>query len=432
MLRNRFDRLIPRDRFIRSVGVLAVGIAIGQGLVIVTSPLLTRLYSPSDFGVLAVFMSITGLLQVVSSLRYEIAIPLPGDEKNAFVLMVLCFLILIGMTLIIGLGIWLVGEDLIRWTNSQALQGYLWLIPLGLFPLGIYEILSLWAIRTKDFSNLARTKISQGIGRVITQIGLGFTPVGTIGLILGEIVGRCLGIKMLSRPLWLQSKTFFFGVTLKSLGNVITRYRRFPLFSTPSGFLNRSGLNLPPILFSAFYGSDVAGLMVLCERVLRTPMGLLGQSTAKVFLGEAATLKRDDPEKLYLLFCTTARRLFLVGVIPIIIVIVFGPWLFRLIFGSEWFQSGVYARFLGLSLLLEFVASPLSQTTNILERQDLQLVWDVSYFVLVIGTLLFSYWIGFEVKLAVILYAGSLFFSYSVQMIILWKLLQRFAESKSL
>jgi O-antigen/teichoic acid export membrane protein len=117
---------------------------------------------------------------------------------------------------------------------------------------------------------------------------------------------------------------------------------------------------------------------------------------------------------------------------PIIIVIFFGPRLFGLIFGSEWFQSGAYARFLGLSLLLEFIVSPLSQTMNILERQDLQLVWDISYFIMVIGTLLFSYWIGFEVNLAVILYAGSLFLSYSVQMIILWKLLQRFAESKTL
>jgi len=426
-----FEKFIPKDRFTRNVGELVGGTAIAQGLIILSSPLLTRLYTPSDFGVLAVFMSIIGLFQLVTSFRYEQAIPLPGDEKNASALMVLCFITHSGMTLIIGLGIGLIGIDLINWTNTKTLEAYIWLLPLGLFPVGIYEILSLWAIRTKEFSSLARTKISQGIGLVTTQIGLGYTPAGTLGLILGDIAGRCLGIWTLTRLLWQRSKTVVFRVTFNDLVNVLKRYRRFPLFSTPSVFFNRSGISLPPLLFSAFYGPTIAGWMVLCERVLRTPVSLLGQSTAKVYLGEAATLKRDDPERLFLLFCVTTKRLLLVGVLPIIIVVVFGPWLFGLVFGREWLQSGVYARFLGLSLLLEFVVSPLSQTLNILERQDLQLIWDILYFTLVVGSLLLSYWIGFSVKVAVAFYAGALFLAYFVQMIILWKILQRFAQKKN-
>jgi len=330
------------------------------------------------------------------------------------------------MTIIFGVGIYLFGRGFIIWANTKALENYIYLLPLGLLPVGVYEILSFWTIRTKEFSYLARTKIRQGIAMVTTQIGFGYTPFGNLGLVLGEIIGRCAGIWTLARPVWRENRAAIINVKFGDISKVIVRYRRFPLLSTPSVFLNRSATSLPPVLFAAFYGPKVAGLMVLCERVLRTPVSLLGQSTAKVYFGEAAELRRNSPEKLLPLFLLTLRRLFWVGIVPFCILIVFGPLLFKTIFGANWYDAGVYARIMGISLLLGFMISPLSHTLNILERQDLQLGWDTLYFTLQVGSLIIAHTLKLSALSAVIIYSGAIFISYFLQILLLLLVLKKY------
>ena len=80
-LPRQLMRILPKSRFARNVAVVSAGSAMGQGLLIVSAPLLTRLYTPADFGVLAVYVSIVSILVVVASLRYEMAINLPGHIK---------------------------------------------------------------------------------------------------------------------------------------------------------------------------------------------------------------------------------------------------------------------------------------------------------------------------------------------------------------
>ena len=78
---GRLLGILPKGRFARSVAVVTAGAALGQGLVLVSAPLLTRLYTPADFGVLAVYGSLVSLVAVVSAMRYELAIALPGYDK---------------------------------------------------------------------------------------------------------------------------------------------------------------------------------------------------------------------------------------------------------------------------------------------------------------------------------------------------------------
>ncbi len=80
-LPGQLSRILPKGRFARSVAVVTAGTALGQGLVLASAPLLTRLYTPADFGVLAVYSSIVSLVAVVGALRYELAIALLRHNK---------------------------------------------------------------------------------------------------------------------------------------------------------------------------------------------------------------------------------------------------------------------------------------------------------------------------------------------------------------
>ena len=84
--------VVPRGRFAKGVAVLAGGAALGQAITVLVSPILTRLYSPEDFGVFGVYASILGIVTVIASLRYEYALPFPEDGETAANILALCFL----------------------------------------------------------------------------------------------------------------------------------------------------------------------------------------------------------------------------------------------------------------------------------------------------------------------------------------------------
>ena len=275
-------------------------------------------------------------------------------------------------------------EDALNsWINLKTLLPYRWLLPIGVVIIGLYQTLNYWAIRVKDFNSIARTKVRQGIGGVITQIGLGWIGLGTPGLLIGDVVGRAAGIALLAQKV----SRLFVCSSWNILWHVARDYRKFPILSMSSTLINRMGLQLPHLLLAGLYGTKVAGWYMLVYRIMGLPASLIGQAIAQVYLGEAAQLKRENPDKLGKLYLRTAKRLFIMGSIPIIAIGILGSIFFEFLFGNEWAEAGNFLLLLTPMFAIQFVVFPLSQTLIILERQELQLVWDVIRLILVFGTL---------------------------------------------
>jgi lipopolysaccharide exporter len=376
---------LPRGPFVRSVVTLASGTAIAQLLLVVAAPVLTRLYTPSDFGVLAVYSSTLTVLLVLASLRYELAIPLPEDDEVAGSVLALTFLILGGMAALVSVVVWLAGDAFVTAVNVPALRPYRWLIPLGFIGAGTYQALSYWAIRRREFGRVARTKLSQGIGQVIAQVGFGIARAGTPGLLVGDVIGRVAGgvglglLALRERP--------HARVSRASLLAVATRYRRFPLLTTWAGLLNIGSLQLPSILFSAGFGAAAAGLYALSFNMLVMPTMLVGQAVGQVFLSRAATFARE-PEQLRQLTERTALALFACGLPVFGLVVLAGPRLFATVLGSEWEQAGRYAQVLAPWFVVWLVSNPLSGLLSVREWQGSALAFTAFEFALRLGALL--------------------------------------------
>nr|WP_274520339.1 oligosaccharide flippase family protein [Ectothiorhodospira sp. 9100] len=135
------------------------------------SPLLTRLYSPEDFGLLAVFAALLGILSVIASLRYQLAIPLPESDEEAAHVVVLGLIIVADMSLLATVLVIFFAQPIADVFNTPALASYLWLLPLALLLSGIYQVFNYWAIRVKAFTPIARTKLTQAIATVSVQLG---------------------------------------------------------------------------------------------------------------------------------------------------------------------------------------------------------------------------------------------------------------------
>jgi O-antigen/teichoic acid export membrane protein len=410
-LRDRFQkRLGP---FARAVAVLAGGTAAAQVLSVAAAPVLTRLYTPTDFGLLGVFASILAIVSVVASARYEGALPLPRARSAATNLLVLSIGLAIAVGGVVGILGFTVGDTVLGWLNAGGLLPYLWLLPLGVVGAGVYQALSYWAIRKKAYGVIARTSVSRAGSQLVVQVGVGALGQGPFGLLLGQFLGQAGGSGSLLRLVWREDRRALARVTLRRIRAVARRYRRFPIFLMGASFLNRAGQQLPALLLVALYDPRVAGWFALGQKVVAVPLRFIGTSVAQVYLGEAAELAQGDVGRLRALFRRTVVRLMVLAVVPVVILAVAGPFLFGLVFGQSWEEAGVYARLLSFMFLVQFAVTPVSQTLNVLERQDLQLRWDATRGLLAAAALVVPALLGAGARVAIGAYAGAMALAYA-------------------
>jgi len=359
--------IFPREQLARSVVVLAGGTALGQVITVLASPVLTRLYTPDDFGVLAVYASILGIVSVVAGLRYELTIPLPEKDEYAVNLLTVALCIVVLMGFFLGMVTWFFGGKIVDWTNTPELRPYIWLLPIGVVLVGTFNVLNYWALRRQSFGIIAQTKINQGLGAVFTQIGCGFVKPSPLGLMIGQLVGQTLGISTYIKVFWKQKTCLLRNVNLDNIRQLSRRYYQFPLYSSWGGVLNTLSVQIPVLILSSFFGSSITGFYMLAYRVLGLPTQLISRSVTQVLLSAGSeAVRRGNVSHLVE---STFRQLVLIGLPCFGIIVLAGPEASALIFGQPWEEAGVFMQMLTPWIFLVLVASPLSAFSIVLEKQ---------------------------------------------------------------
>jgi O-antigen/teichoic acid export membrane protein len=376
----RFLRaLLPKGRLRRAVAVAVTGTALGQVIVLASSPLLTRLYTPEDFGIFGVFSALLQILGIAVCLRYELAIPLADDDVSVVNLLALSLLLslLVSLATLAVVEPW--GETISGWLNAAALGPLLWLLPVGLATMGCMRALTHWAIRRQAFGSITRTRISQSVGQVATQLGCGYLALGPVGLLAGQVIGQSAGITTLALAFHRTERRLWRAVRWREIARVAARFRNLPAYGAGAALLNAGARLAPALLIAAVHGAEVAGMFALAQRILATPV-FLSTPVGQVYLSEAPRLARADGAGLYPLFKATAWRLLLFGVLTLGLVVIAGPQLFGLVFGAVWTEAGRFAQWLAFMALGQLVVMPVSQTLTVFERQDIQLGSDALRF----------------------------------------------------
>lgn len=362
------------SKFASGIAVLAGGAAVGQLILLAASPALTRLYTPADFATLGLYISILTIVVVGSSLRYELAIPVARSQPAAQVVVALCFLLLAVVTGIVT------PVFAINWWygffwDERAAFFLMIFVPLGTMLVGTYQILSYWAIRQKQFALIARTKLYQAVMACAAQLGLGVLGVGLPGLLSGQLLGQASGSLSFAKLLARDPQARKGSLTWRRVLALARKYRAYAFVSLPASMLSSVTLNLPAIAMVTLYSGGVAGGFVLAQRVIATPLVVLGNAVAQAYYGTASELCRSNSGGLRILFVKTSMHLALVGLAPTLVILSFGEEIFSIVFGKEWNEAGLLARFMIVGFYFQFVVSPLSQSLNIIQRQRLHLIW---------------------------------------------------------
>lgn len=417
-LYQKLKNLLEQNRFLKGVTVLAGGTAIGQGIVIATAPILTRIYSPLDFGILAVYASFLGIFMNVWAFNYEYSIPLSADDSDAINLVALSVSLIFLNSLCVSVAIYFLGDWFSEINRFQVLRPYLWLLPIGLLGGGLYNVFSFCAIKSRNYTVIGKTKLSQGLGMVMIQLILGLLKFGPVGLLIGHLFGQIAGVGNLSRHIKQMFGKLFDRIDIKRMQFLAKRYRHFPLYQTPALLLNNLGLQLPSLLLAMFYEPRIAGLFFLTQKVLAVPIVLVGLSVSQVFLGEAAVLLKTDPSKVQALFKKITIKMFQIAA-PFFIIILFGgKWIFQTVFGEQWSESGTFVQVMAFVFLFKFTADSVINFA-IIERQDLSFYWALMRLCLVVAGIVTAAWMKMPAIWAVVGYSIAMTFSYVIKYL-LW------------
>ncbi|MEZ5823362.1 MAG: oligosaccharide flippase family protein [Geminicoccaceae bacterium] len=373
-LQSRLSSTITRlqgNRFLRRLFTLSAGTAIGQALMVAVTPFLTRLFTPAEFGIFAVFSALFGMFCGVMCLRYELAVPIAESEEEAAGVTRLCWLAAFAVTAFLMVCVWLGGERLALLVDAPELATLLWLLPPALLCWGLALPLNFWSIRLGTFRTNALNRILQYATQAAGQLAFGIARAGSAGLVLGFAMGHLVKIGHFLVALPAGERHLLRQSTWSEAKVASVRYRRFPAFSILSTLFQSSSQLLPAMLVAAIYGPVVAGWFALGQRIMGFPVMMIGDAAGNVFLNEIARLRGPA---LYAMFRKTALRFFLVALSIMLPIMIVAPYVFALVFGEPWREAGDIVQILAPLYVVRFTAVSVSQTLNVLERQDLHLV----------------------------------------------------------
>lgn len=395
----------PAGSIFRGMATIAVGNLLGRLVGILVLPVLTRLYAPENFGVLAVFTAVVAFLIPLATLRYAVAIPLPRTDAMAMNVLALAGTVGAVLVILLTLTLWLGAAPLFALLDMEQVTPYWWLIVLGVLGGALYELLSMWATRQRDYPLIARTQVLQAVSGAMTKLAFGLVAPSPTGLMAGQILNQSGGIVSLLRRFRADAKQHLAHISRKRMELVAAVYVGFPKFRLPSQFILTFSQQAPLLFVASFYGMAVAGQLAIAKTLITLPVNLLSGSLTKAAYGEVASIRRDDPQQIQQILKTLITKLFLLSASASVLVFYLAPPLVPAILGGQWQQAGHFAAYLAIYIVAAIIAVPMTAFVNVFGRQGEFLAWNLIRAALVGVVMLAAAWLKLSALTFVLLYS---------------------------
>jgi len=397
-------KIRKKSDFSRNVLTLMTGTTVAQAIPLAISPILTRIYTPHDFGLLALFISISFIFGSIANAKYEQVIMLPKKDEDAINILALGFIISSTLTLILLFIVIFFNNYIATVLNNQEISSWLYFIPISVFFIALFNLLTYFNSRKKNYKDIARATIIKSLVMATVQLSIGFLKNGATGLISGQFLSQMFANMRLlkniikNRPLLSKIR----GVKIIALAK---KYRDFPKFALPSNLANTLSQHLTTILISSFYSVATLGFYSLAQRVLGMPSALVGNAIGQVFFQEA-TEERQRTGTIIKTFDATVKRLIVIALPSFTLLFFMVESLFSFVFGEEWSVAGEYAKILIPYFFISLISSTLSSTYDIFGYLKLELWWQISLLIGVVSIMLISNELEIDFKNQLIMIMG--------------------------
>jgi O-antigen/teichoic acid export membrane protein len=381
---NKIKQLfLGKDELWTNIVKVITSSLLGTIISFALSPIITRLYSPASFGIYAVIFSVAAILSELASLKYERAILLPAENKDGITLFWISNLFIITISSVILITIFLFKTKLNAFLGLQNLT-LLYFIPLACFALATSLTLVNLANRMKLYNEMNKNRIYVSLFTNILLIILGYYKFDEVGLLVGYSVATIFGSILLFTNM-IKKVDGLFVFNLIDFIFLIKRYKTFPLYSLPTVGIQSLTSNIPNFFFSKAIGNVFLGNYNLSTRMVKAPLDIIGNSTRIVF-DQTISHQYSRGLKHLDIFLNNFKRLVIIGILPILVILLYGPELFSIVFGTKWLEAGRISQILCPVFFFQFVTSPISGVIVIYEKLRILFVVQIIAFILLATT----------------------------------------------
>jgi len=415
-----------RSEFLKNVLVLLTGTGFGQLITLLASPILSRLYSPAEYGVFTVFISTASMMAAISAARYDLAIMLPKSNNRAINVLMLALYVCISFALslfflavLIAL---LIHFDVLLW--SELMTSWIWFFPFIVLLLGTQQIMNYWLVRNKEYGYIAITRISNSASNNGLAVIFGFLKFKEWGILLSNFIGQIVysfHLFFLIRKKYKGEMAFVSKKKMKASAEI---YKEFPRTSVSQAMIDIFQLNGIVYLLPVFFSIVEVGYYSRTLMVLQAPVSLIGTAIGQVFFQKASELHHTKSDLRPIITATIKKAMLFILPVSIILMIA-GPVLFKFVFGNQWEESGFYSRILALWLFFDFIRISISSIPIILEKQRRLFLITMFGPLLLLVSMMIGHWYS-NVYLALLLFA----ILQSILTIILIKWIYKIATPK--
>ncbi|NNT94901.1 lipopolysaccharide biosynthesis protein [Stutzerimonas nitrititolerans] len=391
-------KILPKSEFSKNVITLMTGTTVAQAIPITITPILTRMYSPEDFGVLALFVAITAILGSIANGRYELAIMLPDSDDDAINIAAMGMLIASILALLLFIPAVFLNDYISAKLENSFIGFWLYFVPSVVWLLGLYNVLNYLNNRKQCYKDMAKATVYKSVAQAAVQLSVGAVKATASGLISGQIASNLAAnfrlVVNVKRQYQLSKVSW---VEMKRLGR---RYIGFPKYSMWATLSNTLSYQLLNMLITVFYSVGTLGFYSLAQRILGMPSSLIGESIGRVYFKQA-TIEKNNTGKAVKIFNSTTKKLVLFSFLIFLPLYFILPSVFEIAFGQQWRVAGVYSQLILPVFIFRFISAALSTTNSVFEKQGLSLAWQIGLLVLSLFTLSVCgyYQLGFEMFL---------------------------------
>lgn len=377
---------------VKNIIIVASGTLGAQAIGMAFIPFITRIYGPEVYGTFGIFISLTAVITMLTTLAYPVAIVLPESDSVAKSIIKLSLIIATITSLMVALVIWVAGGWVLLKLGAINLMGFLFFIPLVMFLTACQDITQQWLIRKKYFKGIAKISIihslinygSQAAAGVYAPLGFVLVTIHTLSIAVRGFLAAYMGKNLADIKTTEDSE-------LKSLKKIAYKYKDFPLYRAPQMVLYAASQSVPVMILAFFFGAASVGFYTLTRTVLNLPINLLGSSVQSVFypnFNEAFLQGREIKPMLI----TTIVSLACIGFPPFIIIITLGPYLFDNIFGSDWHQAGKYSQWISVWMFFYLLERPVVSAVPVFGLQRWFLFFEILSLIFRVLTLYLSFY----------------------------------------
>ena len=385
-------------------------------LPLIVTPILSRLYTPYDYGDWGMFTSALYIITPLLFGSYEFAIVKASSKIEFANIVALC--ILFGSCIILlTVLVFLIGNilSISFFCKFPSLPLFIALLVISV----VHIISNQIANREEKYGYMSISNIINGGAQASIRIIIGVFPILSYGLIYGNVLANLLSTLFILYCIKdIFTNKFFSLITLDNIKKVARDNIRFPKYDSPARFIEYAMTSFPLIVLSIFWGKEEIGCFSMITQLVLLPISAIGAAVGQVYYKEVSSCVGDNV-RVREITIRVAKIMMTLSLLPVFFLTLGGDKFVVWFLGDQWTNSGKMALCLVIFSIPTIVSEPLLPIFRALNCQDIRFHLNMLNIFLSIGALLVVPLFTNNIFIAILFYA---FFYAFVRFTMLYKI----------